>query len=236
LKVFLVLMKLLSLSQFYAPKFEKHYLLNFCKFLQYFVSNLLRFPALSYWADDVILTCHDPHVHRTRNGRKNAQRFSKPVAASSTHWARPSTPSFRFDFSWTERWPRLTSASRTTKRWRTSSFLRWDEQVDAVAYRGMAPEARNKFNAPMSNWGLLGVKCTVSKKVLATLMGLFGVHILIRHPGHCAPLPSSLRPRLHAQVLGASCLGTRGIIVGSFMVNYMNFVRKTSFFDVVKTL
>jgi len=72
----------------------------------------------------------------------------------------------------------------------------------------MAPGARNKFGAPCSNPRSFGSKCTALKKVLATLLGLFGAlrsHLaspaVIRRPhsdcrpGNCALLaPFSLRP------------------------------------------
>ena len=39
----------------------------------------------------------------------------------------------------------------------------------------MAPGARSKFGAPCSNLRSFGSKCTLLKKVLVTLLGLFGV-------------------------------------------------------------
>ena len=39
-----------------------------------------------------------------------------------------------------------------------------------------------------------GSKCTVLKKVLVTLLGLFGAPAVIRRSGNCALLSASLRP------------------------------------------
>ena len=65
----------------------------------------------------------------------------------------------------------------------------------------MAPEARSKFGAPCSNLRFFGTKCTVLKKLLVTLLGLFGALAVIRRPHSdtvpgelCPPCPTSLRP------------------------------------------
>jgi len=56
----------------------------------------------------------------------------------------------------------------------------------------MAPGARSKFGAPSSNLRFFGSKCAVLKKVLVTLLHLFGAlrsssaPIVIRRPGNCA--------------------------------------------------
>jgi len=59
----------------------------------------------------------------------------------------------------------------------------------------MVPGAKSKFGAPCSNMRSFGSKSTVMKKVLVTLLGLFGAShshsatpAVIRHPGNCAPL------------------------------------------------
>ena len=49
----------------------------------------------------------------------------------------------------------------------------------------MAPRARNKFGVPSSNLRSFGNKCTALKKVLATLLRLFGVPQCFRSPAHC---------------------------------------------------
>ena len=50
------------------------------------------------------------------------------------------------------------------------------------------PGQEASLAAPCSNLRSFGSQCTALKKVLATLSGLFGTPILIRHPVHCAPL------------------------------------------------
>jgi len=58
----------------------------------------------------------------------------------------------------------------------------------------MAPGTRRKFGAPMFEPEVFGSKSTVLKKVLATLLGLFGAPAVIWHPGNCAPLPPLVTP------------------------------------------
>jgi len=54
---------------------------------------------------------------------------------------------------------------------------------------------------PCLNLKSFGSKCTAVKKVLVTLLGLFGVPMMIRRPGNCAPL--ALPPLLPCQ--GCNC-------------------------------
>ena len=50
------------------------------------------------------------------------------------------------------------------------------------------PEQETSLAPPCSNLRSFVSKCTVLKKVLVTLLGLFGVPALNRRPGHCALL------------------------------------------------
>jgi len=63
--------------------------------------------------------------------------------------------------------------------------------------------ARSKFEPPSSKLRSFVSKCTVLKKVLVTLLGLFGAPAVIwrppivtRRPGNCVPLAPPLRPWL----------------------------------------
>jgi len=77
----------------------------------------------------------------------------------------------------------------------------------AFFVRGAVTQGRNEVRwrpvkdaslaPPCSNLRSFGSKCTSLKKVLVTLLGPFGVLIVIRRPGNCAPLPPSLRPCRH---------------------------------------
>jgi len=58
----------------------------------------------------------------------------------------------------------------------------------------MAPRARRNLAPLCSNLRSLGSKCSVLKKVLVALLGLFSSPVAIRRPGSCAPLSLSLRP------------------------------------------
>jgi len=49
---------------------------------------------------------------------------------------------------------------------------------------------------PCSNLMSFGSKYTVLKKVLATLLGLFGVPAVIRYPGNCGLLFSLVAPQI----------------------------------------
>jgi len=56
------------------------------------------------------------------------------------------------------------------------------------------PGQEASLTPPCSNLRSFGTKCTVLKKVLVTLLGLFGVPIGIRRPGNWVPVaPLSLR-------------------------------------------
>jgi len=62
----------------------------------------------------------------------------------------------------------------------------------------LCPQGRNEIRwrpgqearlaPPCSNLSSFESKCTVLKKILVTLLGLFGAPIVIRRPGNCAPL------------------------------------------------
>jgi len=56
----------------------------------------------------------------------------------------------------------------------------------------MAPMQEASLEPPCSNLKSFGSKCTVLKKVLVTLLGLFGAPIVIRRPGNCAPIVAPL--------------------------------------------
>jgi len=72
----------------------------------------------------------------------------------------------------------------------------------------MAPEARSKFGAPCSKLRSFGRKFTSLKKVLVTLLGLYGAfrsHLapstVIQRPGNCVPLaPLSSCPWPHPTI------------------------------------
>jgi len=65
----------------------------------------------------------------------------------------------------------------------------------------MAPGARSKFGSPSSNLTSFGSKYTLLKKVVVTLLGLFGalrnhsaLPAVIWRPGICAPLAPLVTP------------------------------------------
>ena len=66
----------------------------------------------------------------------------------------------------------------------------------------MAPRAGNKIGVPSTfETEVFGSKCTAVKKVLATLLVLFGAPVVIRHPrddlapgGLCLPCPPRCKP------------------------------------------
>ena len=57
----------------------------------------------------------------------------------------------------------------------------------------MAPVQKASLVPPWSNLSSFGSKFTLLKKVLVTLLGLFGALIVIRRRENCTPLPPSLR-------------------------------------------
>ena len=60
------------------------------------------------------------------------------------------------------------------------NFLKNRITFSAGAYRGkMALRARNKFGAPCSSPRSFGSKCTVLKKLLATVLGLIGARGIV---------------------------------------------------------
>jgi len=88
----------------------------------------------------------------------------------------------------------------------------------------MAPWARSKHDASCSNLRSFGSKCTVLKKVLVALFGVFPpLAVITRHhgdsaPGYCAPLV----PLVLFLQLGSSCIDEG--LARLFVSNYVTLI------------
>jgi len=69
----------------------------------------------------------------------------------------------------------------------------------------MTPGARSKFGAPMFEPEVFRKQMHVLKKVLVTLLGLFGAPMVIQRPGNCAPFVPFVTPLHQDKAQRAAC-------------------------------